>query len=208
MLDTTIARRTTLTLLAAFALLTVLPLTGLAPVPDAVPRRWELRLTPGPLRVATVELEDGPRWFYYFTYRVENHSGEDRFFAPKFELMTSEGELIRSLDNVPREASEDLRKRLKSELVQDELRIQGMLLQGKENARDGIVVWALDELDVDEVVVFASGFSGETKTVIRPDDGKRAILRKTRMLRHVVPGRLDPTSSDPLERTVDLWIMR
>jgi len=61
---------------------------------------------------------------------------------------------------------------------------------------------------MDEVVVYGAGFSGETRSIERPDTGEKVILRKTRMLRHPVPGEIDPSLNPALTRSDDQWIMR
>lgn len=180
-----------------------------APLPDPVPRKWEFRFEPGPLRVAVLETpEEGRKPFYYMTYYVENNTGADRYFAPRFELATDEGELLRSGRDVPREAVEQLLGMLRNSFLLDEIRVQGPLLQGDENAREGLIVWPCNNLSIDEVTVFAAGFSGENVIVRRPDNGDTVLLRKTKMLRHGVPGDLDANSDDPIERLLERWIMR
>ena len=181
-----------------------------APQPDAIPSRWEFDLRPGPLRITTVEVEGvGARAFFYMPYYVENNSGEDRFLAPRFELATEEGEVIRSGGSkVPRAVTRAVIARFQNELLEDEISMLGPILQGPENAREGVVIWPANDLKVDEVTVYASGFSGETKQFVRPDNGEIVVLRKTRMLRHATPGNIDPTTDQPFRRTVDRWIMR
>lgn len=181
-----------------------------APQPEAIPRRWEFDLRPGPLRVTTVEVEGvGPRAFFFMTYYVENNTGDDRFLAPRFELATDEGEIIRSGGaEVPREVIRSISALFRNELLEDEISILGPILQGRENAREGLVVWPANDLTVDEVTIYASGFSGETRQFVRPDNGEIVVLRKTRMLRHATPGNIDPNSDRPFRRTVDQWILR
>ncbi|MFG0291768.1 MAG: hypothetical protein ACIAQF_09695 [Phycisphaerales bacterium JB065] len=181
-----------------------------APQPDAIPSRWEFDFRPGPLRITTIEVEGkGPQAFFYMPYYVENNSGEDRFLAPRFELATEEGDVLRSGGSaVPREVTRAIIERFRNPLLEDEITMLGPILQGPENAREGVVIWPANDLTVDEVTVYASGFSGETKQFVRPDNGEVVVLRKTRMLRHATPGNIDPSSDQPFRRTVDRWIMR
>lgn len=181
-----------------------------APQPDAIPSRWEFDLRPGPLRITTVHVEgQGPQAFFYMPYYVENNSGEDRFLAPRFELATEEGDIVRSGGSaVPRSVVQTLIARFQNQLLEDEISMLGPILQGPENAREGLVIWPAGELTVDEVTVYASGFSGETKQFVRPDNGEIVVLRKTRMLRHATPGNIDVNSDRPFRRTMDRWIMR
>lgn len=180
-----------------------------APEPETVPRRWQLRIEPGDLRCALIDVPGlGPRTYLYMTYKVVNNSGDDRDFAPSFELATDTGLLIRSGRDIPHAAVQDLMRRIDNAFLQDELSIQGKLLQGEENAREGLVIFAAPDLQASEYTVFAMGFSGETKSVARPDNGETVILRKTLMLVHEGTGRLDPSSGRPLTRTSDRWILR
>jgi len=180
-----------------------------APEPEAIPRRWQLQVEAGPLRVMSVQSEGrDAQTYYYMTYKVTNNSGEDISFAPLIELATDDGVITRGGRGVPGEVTDVIRARLGDSLLETESEIQGMLLQGPENARKGLVVWQAGNMKVDEVVVYAAGFSGETKSVQRPDTGEKVVLRKTLMIRHSVPGEIDPSSDQPLKRDVERWILR
>ena len=197
-------------LLTAMVALIVGPAAFAAPEPDPVPRRWQLDIDPGDLRVTVVDLPSGPKAYYYIDYLVTNNSGEDVYFAPSFTLYTpDDGELLRSGRGIPREVTDQVLAELDDEFVQDEIRVQGLLLQGKEYARQGVAIWPVENTKVDEIVVFATGFSGETKRVERPDNGETVVLRKTLMLRHEVPGELDTQRREPIDRRGDgRWILR
>ncbi|MBL8745060.1 MAG: hypothetical protein JNK58_01750 [Phycisphaerae bacterium] len=180
-----------------------------APEPEAVPRRWQLRLQAGDLRVAVIDAPGvGPRAYLYLTYKVINNSGEDRDFSPWFELATDKGQIARAGRDVPHAVVQELLRRIDSPFLQDDLSVQGRLLQGEENAREGLVVWPANDMTAGEYTVFAMGFSGETKAVARPDTGEEVVLRKTLMLVHEGTGRLDPTTGRPLNRTAERWILR
>ena len=64
-------------------ILTAGVLSGMTPPePDPIPRRWQLDVEVGPLRVATFDVKDeGKRAYFYMTYKVTNNSGEDLLFA-------------------------------------------------------------------------------------------------------------------------------
>ncbi len=185
-------------------------LVSAAPEPAPVPTRWELTFDPGPLRVMTVNVDGAQAAYFYFTYKVINSTGEDLFFTPTFEMFTDDGDLIRSGRDVPEAVTNHILRRLRNPLMEDEIDIQDRLLQGPENAREGLVVWPVRNMRVDEIKLFVRGLSGETKTIQRADNGEPVTLRKTLMLVHEVPGEIDPTSSRPLTRREDLtrWIMR
>lgn len=192
----------------AIALLPAISL-ALQPQPDPVPRRWQLHIEPGPLRLATVNVPDtGPRAFFYFTYKVVNNSGQDLLFAPAFELANDRGMLRRAGRDVPLTVTRELMRRTENPFIEDQIAIIDQLLQGEENAKFGIVIWPADDFRAEEATIYAAGFSGETATVTNPDTGETVTLRKTLMLRHTAPGTLVGQGHRPLTRTERRWIMR
>lgn len=195
------------------ALACVLAACMAAPEPDPVPRRWEFNLKVGSLRLATVDVpEVGRRAYYYLTYKVTNTTGQDLLLAPAFDLATDEGTLVRSGRDVPAEVTKQIMGQLDHPLLQDQIGILGMLLQGEENAKDGVVIWPANNLQPGEVIVFAGGFSGETKTVDIPDaksgELTKATLRKTLMIRYDTPGEQRQRDSTPFPVVEQRWIMR
>ncbi|MBX3322181.1 MAG: hypothetical protein KF757_04245 [Phycisphaeraceae bacterium] len=186
---------------------------ALAPEPDPVPTRWELDFQPGPLRVMWVELPNQPaRHYFYMTYRVTNYSGQDLIFAPSFDLVTAEGAIRRAGREVPPEVTAYLLGQLRSPYLEDQISILGQILQGIENARDGLIVWPADDLETDGIQVFAAGLSGEYKPFVVRDPetkrNKRVMLRKTLMLSYDTPGMLQGRGPEPLPLTGSLWVMR
>lgn len=184
-----------------------------APEPDPVPRRWEFNLRVGALRLATVDVAGvGRRAFYYLTYKVTNTTGQDLLLAPAFDLATDGGAVIRSGRDVPADVTHQIMAELDRPLLLDQIGILGMLLQGEENAKEGVVIWPANNLQPGEVIVFAGGFSGETKTVEIPDpksgEMTKATLRKSLMLRYDTPGEQRRRDSTPFPVNEQRWIMR
>ncbi|MBX3364556.1 MAG: hypothetical protein KF866_07305 [Phycisphaeraceae bacterium] len=195
------------------------PSTAVAAAPEPSPIRvaWEFHFNPGPLRVITLDNPDGTRGsYYYMTYTVTNETPEDLFFAPVFELTTDRGEILSSGRDVPREVTQEILKRLRNPLLQDQISIIGPVMQGPENARDGLAVWPVRETKIDRVNVYCIGLSGETRTMLVPDpttgEPQEVVMRKTAMLRHLVPGDLlTQTTTEGgrvLERVDRRWILR
>ena len=214
-----IARRRSLVLLGLG--LAAVGMAALAPEPDPIPRRWELEFEPGQLRSITLVTDDrgtaAPRDdiygdFLYLTYRVTNYTGRDLFFAPTFTLSTDNGEIIRSGHNVGPDVTNRLLATLDRAFLQNEFQVLGVLHQGPENARDVVVIWPLNDRTIDEAVVYAAGFSGETKSyrVRDPQTGqfRSETLRKTFMIRYRIPGEIDPTRPYPFDEAERRWIMR
>ncbi|USN98994.1 MAG: hypothetical protein H6810_12730 [Phycisphaeraceae bacterium] len=199
----------------AAALLTLFVAVGAnaVPEPEPVPVRWEFDFKPEPLRLVRLDVQDeGPVWFAFLTYRVANHSGQDRMLAPLFELATDRGDVVRSGRGVPRAVTEAIMKMLDDPLLQDQLNIVGTLLQGMENTERGLAIWRLPSDRMDELIVFGAGFSGESQAFFTQDpktgERVRSILRKTRMLRYGVPGDITPESPPEPEVIEDRWILR
>ncbi len=183
-----------------------------APEPDPVPRRWQLNLKLGELRLAKVEVDGLISTYFFLTYRVTNTSGQDLLLAPSFELATDEGEVLRSGRDVPTAVTRRILELVNDPLVEDQLSILGMILQGEENAKDGVVIWPATDLDINEIAVYASGFSGETETVQLLDraTGQNVpyLHRKTLMARYRMPGELFRRGTEPFEPYEQRWIMR
>ncbi len=203
---------------AAAAAIAVASLTGAAapaaPEPAPVPERWQLDLRPNFLRIAVVadpSLPDAePRAFFYLTYEVVNNSDRDLMFAPTWDLAAEDGSLVRSGRDIPPEVTAEIGRRLRNPYLLDQIGMatEGTFLRGEENARLGFVVWPAENLKVDDIVIFAGGFSGETRTVFKPDTGEEVVLRKTLMLRHEAPGELAALGDRPIKRSETRWIMR
>lgn len=183
-----------------------------APEPDPIPTRWELNFQPGPLRIVRLNTAAGPQDYFYMTYRVENHSGNDLIFAPSFDLVTQEGAIRRSGRDVSPAVTEKILSMLRNPLLEDQISILGNILQGVENAKDGLVIWPVADLETDSISVFVAGLSGENKPYVAVDSAtgrnKRVMLRKTLMLRYDTPGSLAGRGSEPLELDEHRWVMR
>jgi hypothetical protein len=200
-----------LSVTVAAAMLGIMP--GMAPEPDPAPRRWQLAIEPGPLRIASVDVVgQGRQSYFYFTYKVTNGSGNDLLFAPSFDLGVDSGAVRRSGRDVSADVTKQILADLESKELQDQIGIVGMLPQGEENAKEGVVIWPVNETHVAEVSVYAAGFSGEMRTVVTkdPKTGKAAstTVRKTLMLRFQGYGDLKNVGSTPLPMVEQRWIMR
>lgn len=184
------------------------------PEPEAIPRRWQLEIEAGPLRLASLDVpEVGKKTFFYFTYKVINNTGEDLLFAPAFELATERG-VHRSGTGVPVAVTKYLLDYVQNPYIQDQISIIGQLLQGKENAKDGLVIWPADELNADEMTLYAAGFSGETATVEKPTSKdkevkEKVVLRKSYQIKYHLSGDMSNFIGKEIERAEPArWIMR
>lgn len=203
--------RLALTVLAAFA---AAPALAQAPEPNPVPQRWQLTVTPGPLRVAYVDTREGAGAYLYFTYTAVNNTGKDLEFVPSFEMATDGGEVALSGVGVPPNVTDAIVASLEHPFLQDQVDILGPIQQGPENAKHGIAIWPLQDYTADEIRVFGAGFSGETDAIEltnpRTGETERLVFRKTLMLRFATPGEIDVIAMGdrPLQLVEKRWIMR
>lgn len=184
-----------------------------APEPDPIPRRWQLAIEPGPMRVASMELPDvGTRAYFYMTYKVTNTSDTDLLFTPTFDMLTDDGLLLRAGRDVPQEVTKEILRRVDNPFVQDQVSIVGSLLQGEANAKEGLVIWPVTSTRSGEFSVFAGGFSGETRPIetLNPDDHTtmKVLLRKTLMMRFQGPGELRDMQARTIPMIDRTWVMR
>jgi hypothetical protein len=179
-----------------------------APEPDPVPRRWQLDVEPGKLRMITVEVDEQPKSYFYFTYEVVNNSGEDLLFAPAFDLATNEGDIVRSGRDVPLSVTKQIMDMLDNPLLEDQVEAIDQLLQGPENAREGLIIWPVPAMDAEQISVYLAGFSGETKTITVPDSEESIILRKVLMIRYNTGGTLEGRGLKAIPEVERRWIMR
>ena len=176
------------------------------PKPAPVPYRWELNFEPGPLRLY-VDSTDG-KSYWYFTYSVTNRTGKDQLWAPKMVLYTDAGEIMESGRDVPTSVTQDILDLLGNEFLEDQNTVLGEILQGRENAKEGLVVWPAKSLNITELSLFISGISGETARVKNPVNGTEVTLRKTLQREYLIPGDPQARGSEPIELVQEAWVMR
>lgn len=170
---------------------------------------WELEFKPGPLRLYVDPLSGNSYW--YFTYTVANYTDRDRMFAPKLELFTDGGEIIRSGRNVPSRINKQLRDYLANPLLEDQNRIIGELLVGRENAREGLAVWPVNDLSVTQLThlrefkkeltqltLFVAGLSSDAMVIVHPLTKEPVRLQRTLRREYIVPGNPSDRGSEPL----------
>lgn len=185
---------------------------ALAPEPAPVPQRWQLDVEPGAMHLISVDVPKvGPRMYFYMSYRVTNNSGQDVLFAPSFELADGEGNVTRSGRDVPQIVTTTVLDQVQNPLAEDQISIIGEMTQGKENGKDGVVIWAVNDTNPESITVYGAGFSGETASVELPGkDGKKQkfVLRKTLKLDFEAPGTLEGQKKQPIKLGTQSWIMR
>jgi len=193
----------------AAAALAVVAAAGTAmayPRPTPGAPRWELVFEPGDLRLYVDPVADQAYW--YLTYEVTNRTGRERVWAPSFILFTDAGEIVASGRGVSTRVAMDIHELLGNELLENQNEIIGEIFHGREHAKEGLVIWRADELDVTEVSMFVAGISGETATINNPITGEVVVLRKTLQRDYIVPGDALARGSRPVEPVRHRWVMR
>lgn len=125
--------------------------------------------------------------FLYCTYTISNRSGKDRRIAPRWELLDESGHLVLSGQEVPSEITRALMKMLNDPQLVETSAVLGEIGQGEENAKVGIVVFAI-EPDVREFSMFVAGLSSERSTLKNVKTGELSNARKTFRVDYRVPG--------------------
>ena len=164
------------------------------------------------------------RLYWYFTYTVTNHTGQDRMFTPEILLYTSTGQIVPAGAKINPYVYREIRKIYKDPLLQDGLSVMGKLLQGDDNAKSGIVVFRDFDPKAARFDIFFGGLSNDSKVIKLPQPievitttpgGKTrkvkkdtAILSKTLWLKY----RLSTEAGDRARARPRLigkdWIMR
>ena len=176
------------------------------PKPAAVPYRWQLEFKPGDLRVWVNPRDDKPYW--YFTYTVTNRTGQEQVWAPVFTMLTDAGEIMTSGENVPADVTSTLKALLANDLLETQTEVIGELLQGKEHAKDGLVIWPMPTTDLTDISIFVRGLSGETAKVKNPSTKKDVVLHKTLKRDYLIPGNALDRGSKAVELVSEQWIFR
>lgn len=218
----------------AMALFIVTPGSA-APEPSIAPVSWTLDFTyEDPQRIVMPAVgESRPQVWWYMLYTVENNTGQDVPFYPRFELLAGDTLTLLSEMHVPSNVFEAIKARYRSTrpFLQSATQIIGPLKQSAGYARDGVAIWPQFDTSVNEFTIFVRGLSGEVATVpnanydpsepqteeVALSDGtvvpkvvnpKVFTLYKTLMIRYRLPG--DPSTRIDAEpvRLEQEWIMR
>ena len=156
--------------------------------PSLVPVSWELNFKYSPLERVFVTVDGKEKPYWYMRYTVINNSGRDVLFTPDFEIVADTGQVVHAFKDVPNAVFDKIKDLYKNPLLQSPNNIYGKLLQGEDNAKDGVAIFPALDPDGRNFKVFVTGLSGETATVKNPMTGKDVIIQKALELDINIPG--------------------
>ena len=180
------------------------------PEPNIVQSSWQLDVKYDHPRVINVRLpgQTTTTVYWFVTYTVTNNSGADQNFIPELTLLTDAGDLVRGNRNIPPTVFRQLKEELKNPLLRGPSEVVGKILQGPDNAIDGIAIWQMPDHDVDSVTLFFGGLSGETHKVENPVTNETTLLRRTLKMEYQTPGSLERQSRKPWIFKGQEWVVR
>ena len=173
-----------------------------APDPQLVSEDWKLQFTHTEPRVIAIpDGEGGHDWYWYIAYKVVNPGKEDVLFFPGFTVATDKGDIVPANTDISPLAFPMIKKQLRNELVESSAEVVGMIKQGVDYAKEGVIIWKDFGHDVDQFKVFIAGTSGETQSIEHPVTGEPVFLRRTIELVYDTPGN-PPSPQDQAKVTV------
>ena len=145
--------------------------------------------------------------YWYIRYTVTNNSGKDVIFTPEFELITDTGSAVQGFKGVNRDIYFQLKKLYGNKLMESPFEILGKLLQGADNARDGIAIFRDVDPDSRVFTFYVQGVANETQKVKNPIKGNMVTLSKTLQIDYKMPGEQIDVDPKP-EFKGKKWVMK
>jgi len=187
------------------------------PEPSPYPVSWELDFKHSRPKRIVVDVPGtfAPQAYWYITYTVTNNTDQEQIFLPVFEMLTNDGQVIRSDRNIPRRVFEAIKSRERNEFLEPFTTIGGQLRIGEEQAKDGVAIWPEPNPRMGQFSIFVSGLSGETAPVrdaqgniVTNEDGRPILLRKTLRLNYHIRGDEVYPGEDEVNEREHEWVMR
>lgn len=174
---------------------------------EASAGNWQLDFYPGDLRLYT-DPESGKN-YWYFTYKVVNRTGQDRWWAPKMELFEDHGRIRRSGKDISSITVKRIEALIGNKLIEDQYQIIGEIHQGEANAKEGFVVWSAEPVTATELHIFVRGMSSEFKKVPNPNgSGEDITMHKTMKRDYRISGDAVARGSTPVDCEQTEWLLR
>lgn len=129
-----------------------------------------------------------PKTYWVMRYSVVNKTGRARFFYPRVTLITNTGQIVKAGKGVSHGIFEKVKHLFRNPFMQDQTMIIGRILQGRDNAKHGVVIFAGIDKNVRTLTIYITGLSGDTAVQTDPLTHRPLVLRKTLRLKYRVPG--------------------
>ncbi len=178
------------------------------PTPSVYSVAWQFDFTHSmPKRViVNVPGQANPEGYWYITYQATNNTDQERMFLPVIEMLTEDGQVIRSDKNIPAAVFTAIKQREGNRFLEPAAQLAGELRLGEDQAKDGVAIWKEPMPEMGRFSIFVTGLSGETaKTTI---GDKEFLLRKTLQLDYHVAGDAIKPGRDEVNPVVENWVMR
>jgi hypothetical protein len=181
-----------------------------APEPSLTPMSWELTFKHKDLERLIMTVDGKEKTYWYMLYTVVNNTKQDVLFTPSFEITGDSGAVSVAFKDVSNDVFKKIKELYKNPLLQSPTDIYGKLLQGEDNAKDGVIIFSdVDTTESRNFKLFVSGLSGETAAVENPLTHAPADhpLHKTLELDYDIPGEAIGIAPRSLLRATK-WVMK
>lgn len=186
------------------------------PKPSVYPISWELKFDHSKAKRIVVDVPgQGNRAFWYMTYTVMNPTDQEQQFLPEFEMLTRDGKVMRSDNNISPKVLDAIKQRERNNALQSALQIAGPIRAGEDQAKEGVAIFPEPDPRMGTFSIFVSGLSGEIAQVkddngqaVKDKDGQPIILRKTLEAVYQVPGDERFPGEDAIVDKGENWVMR
>lgn len=181
------------------------------PVPNMLRHGWQLKFVwhkPKQIFAATGHgVNRRLRKYWIMRYTVTNNTNRDIFFIPTFALVTDTGKVLKPAVGLSPRILKKIRNVTGDKFIISPGLMAGKLLQGADNAKDGVAVFADVPSKARRFKFFISGLSGDTAVQKDPLTGKDIVLHKTLLLNFWNPGEASRISPNP-QFAGKKWVMR
>ncbi len=205
-------------LAAALALLAIAPVVA-APKTGV---SWQLDMRfHDPQRIEIVHPGDTePTVYWYLIYEVTNNTGRDRQFFPSFRLVTGTLQVVEGGANISPTIYNRViaRHRREFPFLAPPVKVTGLLLQGRENARASVAIFRDFDPNAARFTIYAAGLSGDFQRSPNPafdrnekesaSNRRHFHHRRTLAIEYELPG--DPAFRSRVKpiRRLRQWVMR
>jgi hypothetical protein len=186
------------------------------PQPAVAPKAWQLDFDHDAPKRIVVEVPGGtaPKAYWYLTYAITNHTGAEQVYLPHFELLTKEGNVLRSDTELSDSVFRAIARSERRKPLEPALKLAGPILQGEDQARFGVAIWEEPSIEMGSFSIFAHNLSGESAPLtdaagnpVADAQGNPIVLRKTLQLDYTVAGD-NLYAGDPIKQVGKTWVMR